>query len=153
MDEVLQPVLTKRGKKMVSRHYRPEIVERVREERAGERAECAFTTQAEEHARRAAAKVLSRTNVELLLTTEEFTEVAILDCLFCGTAPAVRELAPGCTAALHNVVRITDEHPFNIENAAPCCDPCLLSKGEMSVREYIAHCRKIVARQAALKFF
>lgn len=134
MDTELHPSMTKRGDKMVTRHYVPAIVEVVRIKRARFVLERAQVISAPEPLRVAWFSLLEqagRETLPVMLTIDELTHALKHPCETCGgshpCAPLISDGARAVTA----------------ETVIGACQECILAKGSRSIREFIDHAVRV----------
>lgn len=102
-------------------------------------------------------------NLDFLLTMEEHTNLIIKKCYCCGNSPTPYNrylkvdgrrrnrsefthdsYVNAAWVTVNGVDRIDSKLGYIKENVAPCCYNCNVGKGEMSLRDYIKHCNKVV---------
>jgi len=72
-------------------------------------------------------------NKELNITLEQFKKLWELPCKYCGDEVT--------TAGLD---RVDSSRGYTMDNIVRCCEKCNRAKNNMSVKDFIIHCRKIV---------
>jgi 5-methylcytosine-specific restriction endonuclease McrA len=151
MDDVLRPIVSRQGNRRKVRHYRPDVVERVKQDRCDSEPGLEMPTERLLW-RRARRQALSR-GVGFDVDFDQFEHVAQMSCMFCNTPPKNRDVGRGRMIAMHNVVRIVHDQGFDYNNIAPCCPRCLVIKGDMDARTFVTYCRTVVAWHARLRVF
>ncbi len=68
---------------------------------------------------------------EFLLSPEDFSEIIVLPCVYCGDGRKV------------GVDRIDNSLGYTKENSAPCCKTCNYMKKNHSVEDFLSHIKKI----------
>lgn len=99
--------------------------------------------------------------IEWKLTVDEFIAIGNQSCHYCGAPPSVRTQAKyktnkngtiGINAPqpyIHSGIdRTNNDRGYTIDNVVPCCTPCNLMKGSMSVTDFIARAIKISDHQS-----
>src|SRR5690606_10907574 len=93
-----------------------------------------------------------RRGLSFELTDDEFRQLTIDECHYCGSEPAQKEYDTyKHSFYLYNGIdRKDNSRGYDMKNAVPCCKSCNIAKGTLSAEEYVAHCRKVVrhARRA-----
>jgi len=76
-------------------------------------------------------------NYDFKLTKQEFRNIIILDCYYCGQEPESRYENSTIDAILANGVdRVNNQIGYNIYNCVPCCKICNRAKGDLTVEEF-----------------
>ena len=75
-------------------------------------------------------------NLEFTLSIEEFEEIINNSCYYCDYY-AYDEVV--------GVDRLDSNIGYVIQNVVPCCSICNYSKGTLTLKQYITHCKKVVS--------
>lgn len=74
----------------------------------------------------------NRKGIDMDLTEEEFKNIILLDCYYCGTSDNI------------GVDRIDSSKGYTIDNSRPCCPQCNMMKYIHTEEIFISHIRKII---------
>lgn len=88
-----------------------------------------------------------RRGIEFNLTFEESVFIASQDCYYCGKAPCLVGTKKYTVNGswLHNSVdRLDSNKGYSFDNCVPACLTCNVAKSEMTVDQYIEHCKRVV---------
>jgi len=77
----------------------------------------------------------ARRGYDYQLTMDEFREIYLSDCFYCGISPA------------KGIDRRDNSIGYLVENCVPCCKHCNLAKRDMSEKEFIAWIVRMAAHQ------
>ena len=98
---------------------------------------------------RAAAR---RRGLAFELTIEEFSDIVSQDCAYCGAPPLERMAKRSCGAPMYRgaaiangVDRRDNSIGYTKANSTPCCADCNLAKLTKTDKDFIDHCRRVVA--------
>jgi len=70
------------------------------------------------------------------LTLEQFHEIILADCCYCGSPPAVRDVKRYGSYAVNGIDRKDSGGAYTLENCVPCCPKCNYGKNVMNVDEF-----------------
>lgn len=76
-----------------------------------------------------------RRGYDYLLTRENFREIYLADCTYCGISPS------------KGIDRRDNSLGYLLENCVPCCKDCNLAKRDMSEESFLAWVARIAAKQ------
>ena len=85
-------------------------------------------------------------NLEYGLTTEEFTELVVGDCYYCGAETPAISKGQGKTSGdfkYTGIDRINSEYGYFKYNCVSCCWMCNNMKGATNEKDFIKHIEKI----------
>lgn len=87
-----------------------------------------------------------RRNLDFLLTDEEFGEYLKQDCYYCGAKPSSKQVGSRLkyTIEYNGIDRLDNTLSYSKDNCVSCCTQCNYGKRDLSVSEYIEHCRRVV---------
>jgi len=97
----------------------------------------------------------NRAKNPVTISFEEFSRLSLSNCFYCGSPPKKVLLDKDKSGGLisnsklyHNGIdKIDPSIGFVIGNMLPCCFPCNRSKSNLSVFDFIEHCKKISSHQ------
>ncbi len=83
------------------------------------------------------------------LSEAEFMTLASGVCWYCGAKPKVRRMYKWSNGAciLNGIDRQDNTQGYVVTNCVPCCETCNRAKRVMPVKDYIEHCRRVIAWQ------
>lgn len=88
-----------------------------------------------------------RRGITFSLTVEDFIELCKEDCVYCGASPEKREYWNGrVSIESSGVDRINNNIGYIKENCVTCCTWCNFAKRELSMKDFINHCKKVAER-------
>lgn len=88
-----------------------------------------------------ASKKLSK--LSSTLTLEEFQNIVIQNCTYCGISPTTRQCARSSIVA-HGVDRIDSSKGYVLDNCVSCCKYCNIMKSICTVKNFFKHVKRIV---------
>lgn len=80
------------------------------------------------------------------LSLDEFVMLAKQDCLYCGTAPALkirRERVRGVSPLMNGIDRVDNSVGYVLDNCVPCCTWCNEMKRHRPQSDFLEHVRRI----------
>lgn len=83
-------------------------------------------------------------NIEFLLTKEEFKNLVLGDCRYCGSPP-IAYFRKRYDALLNGVDRVDSDLGYDRFNCVSCCAMCNKMKMCYSSSEFIKHCTKVAS--------
>jgi hypothetical protein len=88
-------------------------------------------------------------NLEFTLLEEEFKELVLKDCYYCGTPPLkeTRNMSENSIFIHNSIDRIDNSKGYIKENCVPCCEKCNGMKYTYTEKEFINQCSLIASRQ------
>ena len=89
-----------------------------------------------------------RRGLDFDLTTSEVAGLCGGLCHYCASPPDRIKATPSETFKTHGIDRIDNEAPYVPTNCATACSICNYAKSDLTVEDFLAHVRKIAARQA-----
>lgn len=97
------------------------------------------------------ARAARKRGIEWALPWEDFRELVILPCTYCGAVPSQREgkKAFNGQVTYNGLDRQDNAKGYTAVNVVPCCGPCNYMKRAMTVEEFLSHIRRIVSHQEA----
>jgi hypothetical protein len=83
------------------------------------------------------------------LTIEEFSDIVIKDCVYCGSSLGCVEKSKNDNGDFHytGIDRVNNSIGYVIGNCVPCCITCNLAKGTKTKEEFIEMCKKVTEHQ------
>ena len=78
------------------------------------------------------------------LSLEEFLSLTSGDCKYCGAVPSQIATARVSNYVYNGIDRVDNYKGYSLENCVACCKTCNTAKMELSKREYLEHCQKVV---------
>lgn len=103
-------------------------------------------------------RLAKKRNYEFLLTLEQFENITIQSCTYCGIAPKSifynRNKTETCN--YNGVDRINNKEGYTINNSVPCCTDCNWAKKERSFSEFKAWIKRVylhLTPEAAVESF
>jgi len=85
-------------------------------------------------------KAAKNKNTILILSFEEFSQIANLPCKYCGG------LLPSSGAGID---RIDSTKAYSLDNCAPCCTDCNIAKNNLTEQEFKNHIKSIYLHWAS----
>jgi hypothetical protein len=72
------------------------------------------------------------------LTPEEFKEIIVKDCIYCGQEASTIRSSPDNFGefVFSGLDRVDNDKGYSVDNVVPCCNTCNLAKRDMSVQEF-----------------
>lgn len=83
------------------------------------------------------------------LSPQKFLELTECACTYCGAPPSQEFGGRDDTYLYNGLDRVDNAGPYSVDNCVPCCGPCNVAKGTMSVEEFREHIRRIYHHWAA----
>lgn len=77
----------------------------------------------------------NRRGYDYKLSLDEFREIYLKDCFYCGISPA------------KGIDRQDNSQGYLLKNCVPCCKYCNLAKRDMSERDFLSWVARIAAKQ------
>jgi len=90
-------------------------------------------------------------NIEFTLTKEEFREIVLKPCHYCGVESSSRTMAkPTANGAFvsNGIDRIDSSLGYIKGNCLPCCTICNWMKGDLSYNDFFSHIKGIIYHHA-----
>lgn len=86
------------------------------------------------------------------LNIEEFSEIVVKDCTYCGSSLGCKEKSKNSNGDFEytGIDRVDNSLGYYIGNCVPCCITCNLAKGTRSKEEFIEMCKKVTEHQKLL---
>jgi len=87
-----------------------------------------------------------KNNIEFSLSKEEFQNLIIQDCTYCGDPPVERCTSESCingTIKANGLDRSDNKLGYTTTNAIPCCSVCNRFKLDYTKEEFLNHMKRI----------
>lgn len=82
---------------------------------------------------------------EFSLTKEEFKNIVLQDCHYCGSKPVMHHTSRSYNGLFisNGIDRKDSKNGYVVENCLPCCKHCNIMKNNMSYEEFLKHIQRI----------
>lgn len=99
-----------------------------------------------------------RRGIDFLLSRDEFRELSLSDCHYCGVSPQIlahnwaeTDSRKNSEFRCNGIDRVDSGGGYSIDNCVPCCPTCNRAKLAMTVSEFLAWVERISNHQASLR--
>jgi hypothetical protein len=94
-----------------------------------------------------------RRDISFALSQEEFEDLIIQDCYYCGNHPS--QIFTQCSSKLsyNGIDRVENNEGYTKDNCVPCCKICNTMKMTLSQEEFLEHILKIADRITNIKIY
>jgi hypothetical protein len=79
------------------------------------------------------------------LNREEFEELVLSDCVYCGMPPSMIKRTAFVSETLNGIDRVDNAIGYDLSNCVPCCRVCNQMKHALGREEFLEHVRRIAA--------
>jgi hypothetical protein len=134
MDAELEVIFAPRGNKQRARHYRPDVIERVRAAR--ERASPNVPSEVRGVWRRLGESA-ARRGRSLRVSLADVASLSAMSCASCGATASPH----------HDLALVLVDGEFSAENLAASCQTCRAMRGQLDAHAFLEHVIKIAGYQ------
>lgn len=88
-------------------------------------------------------------NLSFELSEEEFRDLMLKDCIYCGSKPSPKRVSKRlhCAVPINGIDRVDPNKGYIVDNCVPCCSTCNKMKLNHSLEGFLLHI------EAILKFY